>query len=118
MQGGVRNLSKTKELLVDFRREQPTAPTLEVNGQTIERVEEFKYLGSTINHKLTFKTNEEHDTLQVPTMPALPQKDEEAPAISSAGVLQILCGIHTELQYHSMVWRDERYQPETPSTGL
>lgn len=53
------NTSKTKEMLVDFRRDQPPAPTLEVNGQIIERVEEYKYLGTTIDHKLTFKTNGE-----------------------------------------------------------
>ncbi|KAJ8337769.1 hypothetical protein SKAU_G00367350 [Synaphobranchus kaupii] len=53
------NTSKTKEMLVYFRRGQPTAATLEVNRQTIERVEEYKYLGTTIDHKLTFKTNGE-----------------------------------------------------------
>ena len=52
------NPSKTKELLVDFRLDPPTPPpALEINGQEIERVEEYKYLGTTIDHKLTFKTN-------------------------------------------------------------
>lgn len=39
------NPSNTKEMLVDFRRDQPTAPTLEV--KIVECVEKFKYLGTT-----------------------------------------------------------------------
>ena len=55
------NPSKTKELLVDFRQAPPTPPpALEMDGQVIERVEEYKYLGTTIDHKLSFKTNVEN----------------------------------------------------------
>ncbi|KAJ8356646.1 hypothetical protein SKAU_G00194400 [Synaphobranchus kaupii] len=53
------NASKTKELVIDFRRGQQTITTLKVDSQAIERVEEYKYLGTTIDQKLTFKRNNE-----------------------------------------------------------
>ncbi|KAJ8352001.1 hypothetical protein SKAU_G00234770 [Synaphobranchus kaupii] len=37
-----RNASKTKELVIDFCRGQLTIPTLKVDSQAIERVEEYK----------------------------------------------------------------------------
>lgn len=46
-------------MLVDFCREQSAISPLEVNGQIIEKVEKYKYLGAIIDHKLTFKPNSE-----------------------------------------------------------
>ncbi|KAJ8416224.1 hypothetical protein AAFF_G00382460 [Aldrovandia affinis] len=50
---------ETKELVIDFHHEQSTISALTINGQTIERVKGYKYLGTTIDHKLTFKPNSE-----------------------------------------------------------
>ena len=51
------NVTKTKEMIVDFKREQTDIPTLFINGQEVERVTEYNYLGSVIDNKLTFNSN-------------------------------------------------------------
>ena len=51
------NVSKTKELIVDFRRAQHLQRTyspLGINGTTVERVSRYKYLGVHISEDLTW----------------------------------------------------------------
>ena len=51
------NISKTKELLIDFRRgPHPTQNTV-INGQPVEIVPSYKYLGTIIDSKLKFDEN-------------------------------------------------------------
>uniref|UniRef100_A0A8C2BQZ6 Reverse transcriptase domain-containing protein n=1 Tax=Cyprinus carpio TaxID=7962 RepID=A0A8C2BQZ6_CYPCA len=52
------NVSKTKELIVDFRKrqEQPYTPLM-INGTPVERVSNFKYLGVNISEDLTWTTH-------------------------------------------------------------
>ena len=52
------NTGKTKEMVVDFRTKNktPIAP-LTIKGQTIERVESFKFLGTTISCSLSWQDN-------------------------------------------------------------
>ena len=48
------NVNKTKEMIVDFRRKKSSPPSpLVIDGRTVEIVQHFKFLGSTIssNHK-------------------------------------------------------------------
>ncbi len=51
------NLSKTKELIVDFRKrqQQPYTPLM-ISGTPVERVSSFKYLGVNISEDLTWTT--------------------------------------------------------------
>lgn len=52
------NVGKTKEIIVDFRRKKKTTiPDLKINGQSVERVSEYKYLGTVIDDQLTFDAN-------------------------------------------------------------
>lgn len=49
------NASKTKELIVDFRkRQQQPYTTLTISGSPVERVSSFKYLGINISENLTW----------------------------------------------------------------
>ena len=51
------NASKTREMIVDFRkRKNPLAPII-VNGDSIERVDCFKFLGSIISSDLAWENN-------------------------------------------------------------
>ncbi len=52
------NVSKTKELIVDFRKRQqrPYTPLL-ISGTPVERVSSFKYLGVNISEDLTWTTH-------------------------------------------------------------
>ena len=48
------NVSKTKELVIDPRRGDHPAEPVKVNGQSVEVVDSFKYLGLTLDSKLSF----------------------------------------------------------------
>ncbi len=52
------NVSKTKELIVDFRKrqQQPYTPLM-ISGTPVERVSSFKYLGVNISEDLTWTTH-------------------------------------------------------------
>ena len=51
------NVKKTKELVIDFRRNPNDIPDLVIKGEKVERVSEYKYLGVVIDNKLTFTAN-------------------------------------------------------------
>ena len=53
------NVSKTKEMVVDFKRNSTDVGALQIRGQTVERVEEYRYLGTIIDHKFNFEKNAE-----------------------------------------------------------
>ena len=48
------NPSKTKEIIVDFRFATHQHEPVKINGESIEIVPKFKYLGTTIDNKLTW----------------------------------------------------------------
>ena len=52
------NVSKTKEMVIDYRRKNKTdAPPCVIKGQTVERVGVYKYLGTIVDDKLSFHEN-------------------------------------------------------------
>jgi hypothetical protein len=46
------NVSKTKEMIVDFRKQQRENPPIHIDGTAMEKVERFKFLGVHITDKL------------------------------------------------------------------
>ena len=51
------NIKKTKETLIDFRKNQTVIPDLFIDGLKVKRVTEYKYLGTVLNNKLNFNKN-------------------------------------------------------------
>lgn len=51
------NVEKTKELLIDFRKNPSPVPDLLIDGMKVERVCEYKYLGTVLDEKLKFVAN-------------------------------------------------------------
>ena len=51
------NVDKTKEMVIDFRKKTSVVPDLVIDGAKVERVSEYKYLGTTIDDQLNFTTN-------------------------------------------------------------
>ena len=51
------NVSKTKELIVDFRRPEREHAPITINGAVVEQVSEFKFLGINISRDLKWATH-------------------------------------------------------------
>ena len=52
------NVKKTREMIIDFRRSKPDHYTpLTINGEVVERVAEFKFLGVIISDSLSWNSN-------------------------------------------------------------
>ena len=51
------NIKKTKELIIDYRKKQDTHTPLHINGETVERVSSFKFLGIHIPENLSWAIN-------------------------------------------------------------
>ena len=46
------NVNKTKEMIMDFRKQQREHPPIHIAGTVVEKVESFKFLGVHITDKL------------------------------------------------------------------
>ena len=51
------NVSKTKEMIMDFRKQQREHPPIHIDGSVVERVIRFKFLGVHITYKLNWSTH-------------------------------------------------------------
>ena len=51
------NATKTKEIVVDFRKTKSTVSPILINNEPIEIVENFKFLGTTISYDLKWQNN-------------------------------------------------------------
>ena len=50
-------VGKTKEMVIDFRRKVPVYSDVVIKGETVEKIETYRYLGIVIDHKLSWKQN-------------------------------------------------------------
>ena len=48
------NVSKTKEMCIDFRRNRTVISPIVINGEPVEQVDSFKYIGVMLDEKLSF----------------------------------------------------------------
>ena len=48
------NVSKTKEIIIDFRRQKSTPAPLVINNETVKIIHTYKYLGFTVDDKLNW----------------------------------------------------------------
>ena len=53
------NIAKTKEMVVYFRKNPPPVPELIIDDVVVERVAEYRYLGTVLDNNLTFDKNVE-----------------------------------------------------------
>ena len=51
------NVTKTKEMIVDFRKNPPPLTPLIINGETVEDVKQYRYLGTVLDCKLDWSVN-------------------------------------------------------------
>ena len=53
----VLNVSKTKEMVVDFRRKKSPVQFIMMKGEPIEMVDDYKYLGVVLDNKLNWASH-------------------------------------------------------------
>ena len=63
----VLNAGKTKEMIIDFRRKEYHPKPVEIRGDAIKRVETYKYLGVTIDSRLSWKQSADEKLKKVNT---------------------------------------------------
>ena len=51
------NVSKTKEMCIDFRKNQRCPKPVYIKGEAVEKVDTYKYLGVVFDSKLSWKEN-------------------------------------------------------------
>ena len=51
------NVNKTKEMIVEFRKQQREHPPIHIEGTAVEKVDIFKFLGVHITDKLKWSTH-------------------------------------------------------------
>ena len=51
------NVSKTKDMIFDFRKRENDHSAIEIGGKCVERVSDYKYLGVTVNEKLDWSVH-------------------------------------------------------------
>ena len=53
-------MTKTKEFLIDFRKQSPAVSLITIDGEIVERVEKYKYFAFIVDKKLKFDNNVTH----------------------------------------------------------
>ena len=86
------NTNKTKEMIVDFRKQQRVHPPIYIDGTAVEKVESFKFLGIHITDKLKWTTHTECGE-EGATEPLQPQEAKE--------IWLVTYNPHTFLQMHN-----------------
>ena len=51
------NVGKTKKMVIDFRRKVPVDSDVVIKGETVEKVETYRYLEIVFDNKLSWKQN-------------------------------------------------------------
>ena len=54
------NSKKAKQMVIDFRKLQHDPPTLSINGEVVERVDSYSYMGIKITNQLDWSLNIKH----------------------------------------------------------
>ena len=70
------NVTTTKELLIDIRKQHPAVSRMTIDGLVVERVDKYKYLGVILDNKLKIDCDLEH-SCQMSLQNSLPSKAEE-----------------------------------------
>ena len=82
------NVNKTKEMIVDFRKQQKEHPPIHIEGTAVEKVESFKFICVHITDKLKWW----HDRQRISIITTTPLHDlDQAPVPSTPAPTISLC---------------------------
>ncbi len=109
------NIDKTKELVVDYRRQSREHTPITIDKTPVERVSSFKFLGVHITEDLTDAVlKKAHQRASL-----LPETAEEVwnELQNPQVLLHLHCGEHPGWLYHRLVWKQHRWQPQGSAKG-
>ena len=109
------NAAKTKEMILDFRRK--TKPfvhhPITIDGETVEVVQNIRYLGVNMSHDLTWTVN-----ITATAKKGFPDVLEEGTSSTKASgeLLQVSHRVSSHILHHRMVpWLHHRQQESSPA---
>ena len=112
------NVNKTKELVIDFRHKPSYLPDLVIKGEKVERVSQYKYLGTVLDSKLNFDQNTALIQKKCHSRMYLLQKQEsERKSIRATNVLSGFYWICFDLLFFGMVWKSECEEQNSACKG-
>ncbi len=113
------NIDKTKELVVDYRRQSREHTPITINKTPVERVTSFKFLGVHITEDLTWSAHTNAVLKKAQSVPLLPEKAEEVwnEPQNPQVLLHLHCGEHPDRLHQRLVWKQHRWQPQGSAKG-
>ena len=97
------NVAKTKEMVIDFRKNTTHDHTV-INNQEVERVSEYKYLGVFVQDDLKWSTHLTYQTKKATQRLYHLRKLREFQVVRSIQILFYASTIESVLLYGSLVW--------------
>ncbi len=105
------NINKTKELVVDFRRQKREHTPIIIDGTPVERVSSFKFLGVHNTEDLTWSAHT--DAVLKKAQQRLFFLISPHPPL----ILHLHCGKHPDWLHHRLVWKQHQQQSQTSTKG-
>ncbi len=113
------NIDKTKELVVDYRRQSREHTPITIDKTPVERVHSFKFLCVHITEDYHMVCSHRCSAEEGTPAPLLPETAEEVwnepqhPQI----ILLLHCGEHPDRLHHLLAWKQHRWQPQGSAKG-
>ncbi len=111
------NIDKTKELVVDYRKQSREHTPITIDKTPVERVSSFKFLS---HHRGSHMVCSHRCSAEEGTSASLlPETAEEVwnEAQNPKILLHLHCGEHPDRLHHRLVWKQHRWQPQGSAKG-
>ncbi len=111
------NIDKTKELVVDYRRQSREHTPITIDKTPVERVTSFKFLGVHITEDLTWSAHTDAVLKKTHQCLFFLRRLRKFGTSLSILLLHMHCGEHPDQLHHRLVWKQHRWQPQSSAKG-
>ncbi len=109
------NINKTKELVVDFRRQKREHTPIIIDGTPVDRVSSFKFLRVHITEDLTRSAHTDVVPKKAQQRLFFLRRLNESP--HPPIILHLHCGKHPDRLHHCLVWKQHQQQSQSSAKG-